>query len=153
MHEIQQWSDERLEAVHDYIQWLFPLPEPSPVNPLAPLITASTVEAFAAQPDLRQKLRVSLGRMLRFYGLQQDRNIVTPASNFAARADNWLWPGNHNHLRITRILKCCALLGLRDEARAFLNCLEGIYAEERRKDQPGITPTSLQYWRAALREA
>ena len=29
LHEIQRWSDDQLEKVHDYIQWLFPLPEPS----------------------------------------------------------------------------------------------------------------------------
>ena len=68
--QIQQWPDERLEAVHDFIQWLFPLPEPSPVNPLAPVLDRETVEAFAARPELRENLRVSFLRMLRFYGLE-----------------------------------------------------------------------------------
>lgn len=26
LHEIQSWPDGKLETVHDYIQWLFPLP-------------------------------------------------------------------------------------------------------------------------------
>jgi hypothetical protein len=26
LREIQQWPDDQLEAVHDYIQWLFPCP-------------------------------------------------------------------------------------------------------------------------------
>jgi len=36
LHEIQQWPGGQLEAVQDYIQWLFPLPEPSGFNAAAP---------------------------------------------------------------------------------------------------------------------
>jgi hypothetical protein len=149
VHEIQQWPDERLEAVHDFIQWLFPLAEPSPVNPLAPVLDRTTVEAFAARPELRQSLRLSFLRMLRFYGLEMrpgPPQAVGLAANFSERAANWLDPGNHNHLRITRILKSLALLGLRDEASWFLACLETIYAQE-----PGrISAVSLRFWRAAI---
>jgi hypothetical protein len=156
LREILQWSDDRLESVHDYIQWLFPLPEPSQVNPQAPLVKETTVQAFAEREELRVNLRASLDRMLRFYGLELFDGPpveVIRADNFIARAGNWLWAGNHNHLRITRILKCCTLLGLAAEARAFLACLEDIYAEERRKPhaQPNtrITAESMRYWRNA----
>ena len=37
--EIWSWDAARLEGVHDYIQWLFPLPEPSAFNPQAPILT------------------------------------------------------------------------------------------------------------------
>jgi len=37
--EIQEWPDDQLESVHDYIQWLFPLPEPSGFNVAAPVLT------------------------------------------------------------------------------------------------------------------
>jgi hypothetical protein len=149
LHEIQQWPDERLEAVHDFIQWLFPLAEPSPVNPLAPVLDRKTIEAFAAQPELRRSLRISFVHMLRFYGLEMQPGppqTVALTANFPERAANWLHPGNHNHLRITRILKSLTLLGLREEARGLLACLETIYA-----DQPGkISPVSLRFWRAAI---
>jgi hypothetical protein len=148
-HQIQHWPDETLEAVHDFIQWLFPLAEPSPVNPLAPVLDRETMQAFAAQPDLRQSLRVSFVRMLRFYGLEIDPGppaAIKRAANFPQRAAVWLHPGNHNHLRITRILKSLALLGLREDAEAFLECLEAIYAEA-----PGkISAASLRFWRAAI---
>jgi Opioid growth factor receptor (OGFr) conserved region len=149
VHQIQQWPDQRLEAVHDFIQWLFPLPEPSPVNPLAPVLDRETIQAFAARPDLRENLRVSFLRMLRFYGLEMQSGspqAVRLAANFPERAANWLHAGNHNHLRITRILKSLALLGLPGEANAFLECLETIYAGE-----PGkISAVSLGFWRAAI---
>jgi len=32
LHEIQHRPDEQLESIHDYIQWLFPLPERSGFN-------------------------------------------------------------------------------------------------------------------------
>ena len=149
LHQIQEWPDERLEAVHDFIQWLFPLSEPSPVNPLAPVLGRETVRAFAAQPELRETLRRSFVRMLRFYGLEWKPGpppSVRLAANYRQRAANWLHPGNHNHPRITRILKSLALLGLMQEASSFLHCLETIYAEE-----PGkISAVSLRFWRAAI---
>src|SRR5687767_14960180 len=47
LDEILAWDDDRLEAIHDYIQWLFPTRQPSGVNPFAPLVTDATVRAFA----------------------------------------------------------------------------------------------------------
>ena len=102
--------------------------------------------AFAAQPELRQNLRVSFLRMLRFYGLEMKSGAVQPAANFQQRAANWLQTGNHNHLRITRILKSLTLLGLAEESGALLECLETICAEH-----PGkISAVSLRFWRAAI---
>ncbi len=66
---IQSWSDEQLEAVHDYVQWLFPLPERSAFNPGAPLLSAADIEAFHAGAELRGRLLASFRRMLAFYGL------------------------------------------------------------------------------------
>ena len=43
--EIWGWDDERLEQVHDYIQWLFPLREPSAFNPGAPVLTRAAISA------------------------------------------------------------------------------------------------------------
>ena len=36
---ILAWDDDRLEAVHDYIQWVFPTRRPSGVNAAAPLVS------------------------------------------------------------------------------------------------------------------
>src|SRR5438105_15924131 len=66
---ILAWDDDRLEAVHDYIQWVFPTRRPSGVNPSAPLVTDATVRAFEQDAALRARLREALDRMLIFYGL------------------------------------------------------------------------------------
>jgi len=67
---------------------------------------------------------------------------------FEARASNWLRPGNHNLLRLTRILRSLTLLGLPVHALALLNTLEKIATE--RLDV--ITDTTLEFWRAAVNE-
>src|SRR5207248_5177716 len=106
---ILAWDDDRLEAVHDYIQWVFPTRQPSGVNPFAPLITEATVAAFGQDATLRDRLREALDRMLAFYGLAWSGNrIEIDRGRFPARSRVWLQPGNHNHLRLTRILDSLA---------------------------------------------
>lgn len=156
LHEIHRWSDEQLESVHDYIQWLFPLPEPSGFNPTAPILTRESVRDFRTRPELQQKLRISFLRMLKFYGLEihsSERPNVTRSSAFAARATVWLSAGNHNHLRITRILKSVRLLGLELEAKAFFECLAEIYSDEESKPLPAISEETFLFWQEAVGEA
>jgi hypothetical protein len=78
---------------------------------------------------------------------------VDRAPNFAAKATGWLFPGNHNHLRITRILRCLTVLGLEAEAAAFLECLAEIYEDEQDKPLPAITDETMLYWRDAVGDA
>ena len=152
LHEIQQWTDRQLEAVHDYIQWLFPLPEPSGFNLAAPVLDRESIQEFRKRPDLQEKLRVSFLRMMDFYGLDVrsgEQVTVNRTSNFAAKATVWLSPGNHNHLRITRILRCLSLLGLEAEANAFFDCLSESYEDEQNKPIPAISDETMLYWREA----
>ena len=148
--DIWAWDDERLESVHDYIQWLFPLPEPSAFNPAAPILTEAAVAAFRADPHLQQRLLRSLATMLAFYGLALSAGSggaprIQPAAAFAAKSRGWLHPGNHNHLRMTRILTSLRLLGLGDHARAFYACLIDVA-----RDHPhAVSETTLAYWQRA----
>jgi hypothetical protein len=131
LEEILAWPDDRLEAVHDFIQWLFPLPERSSANPAAPTLDPSTIAAFHATPLLRDRLHQAFERMLRFYGLVwvAERSAVERLPSFRERAQNWLWPMNHNHLRLTRILRSTLLLGLEAESKALFQALNAIYRE------------------------
>jgi hypothetical protein len=122
--EILSWGDDRLEAVHDFIQWVFPTRQPSGVNPDAPLASDATAAAFAADAVLRDRLRGALDRLLAFYGLRrQGPRIEIDPSGFPLRSRVWLRPGNHNHLRLTRIMQSLAALGQRDDAVALQRCL------------------------------
>jgi hypothetical protein len=133
LSEILAWPDEDLEDIHDFIQWLFPLPEPSGANPSAPTLDADDIAEFHTTPVMRQRLRQALDRMLHFYGLARDQQSPAPAivraPNFRDRAENWLRPMNHNHLRLTRILRSTLLLGLEAESKALFDALNAIYRE------------------------
>jgi hypothetical protein len=89
--------------------------------------------------------------MLAFYGLRQvaasggaDRIEIDPV-RFPDRAANWLHPGNHNHLRLTRIMESLSALGLPAEARALQRCLLEDVCEG-----PGpqrVTRGTMEFWR------
>jgi hypothetical protein len=147
--EVLAWNDERLEAVHDYIQWVFPTRQPSGVNPLAPLVSDDTVRAFARDAGLRDRLRQAFDRMLLFYGLRRSEGRVEiDRQRFPARGRIWLHPGNHNHLRLTRIMESVATLGLRAEARALQRCLLEDVSGAAGAD--GISARTIGFWRRAI---
>lgn len=143
--DIWSWDARRLEMIHDYIQWLFPLPEPSRFNPDAPLLTAAEMAAFEEDADLQARALKSLDVMLQFFGLERKDVVITRGGGFAR--PHWLEPLNHNYLRLTRILLFLGHAGLRTEARALLACLEDIAVREGRG---AITPRTLTFWRAAV---
>jgi hypothetical protein len=131
--EILAWADDRLEAIHNFIQWLFPLPEPSGANPHAPILDPATIRTFNSSIAMQERLRLSFRRMMRFYGFRQYSTpagiVMECAPDFTARAENWLWPMNHNHLRLTRILRSTLLLGLGAESKALFYALNALYRE------------------------
>lgn len=123
------FDDRALEYTHDFIQWLFPLRERSGANPAAPRLDDTTVEAFRSRTELRANLRRSYDRMLAFY-----------------KADlGWLTPGNHNHLRLTRMMISLRALGLEAEARELYG-----YVTDLTTKRGSVTPDTLRYWREAM---
>ncbi len=74
--EIWAWDRRRLEMVHDFIQWLFPLPDPSRFNPDAPILSTADQAAFRADADLRARVRRSLDLMMEFLGLVRRGNTI-----------------------------------------------------------------------------
>ena len=145
--EITRQDDDWLELTHDYIQWLFPLEEPSRVTPWAPTVTRDVREAFLHDELLRQQLKASFLRMLRFYGLTYRDGQIGKGPNWAERKGEWFTQRTHNNLRITRILKSLALLGLRPLAEDFVEGLEALRVSEA---QCGVGETAFRYWREAL---
>jgi hypothetical protein len=147
LQRLWSWSNDELEQVHDFIQWMFPLREPSRFNPDAPLLTAADVAAFRGDAFLRSRLTKSFERILVFLGLSLAENgTVVEGPNFSERVPEiWATP-NHNWLRITRILKSLALLGLDREAKSLFRRLEAFYTEH----QFPITADTFQYWTEAI---
>lgn len=151
--DIHCWSFDELEDTHDYIQWLFPLRKHSPVNPSAPVLDSEVIAAFRSRQDLQDAVVRSLETMLRFYGFELERSGDEPrvrcSRQFEARASNWMAPGNHNHLRITRILTCLRTLGLSKHAKALFRALQEVYWSETQNKSHAITAESYSFWKSA----
>ena len=67
---------------------------------------------------------------------------------FERRAADWLEPGNHNHLRLTRIMQSLASLGLAAEARGLQRCLLEDIAPGPGRGR--ITSDTLRFWSSAV---
>ncbi|MGE3808903.1 MAG: opioid growth factor receptor-related protein [Gemmataceae bacterium] len=138
-------SDEDLETGHDFIQVLFPLPERSQAIPGAPVIDEAALAEFRDNATIQANLLRSFERMLNFYGFKLDkpRKEVAKADDFRRKAENWLFPNDHNHLRITRMMKCLRAVGLGDYAAAFYRALAPL------ADPKHVTAETLRYWQTA----
>jgi hypothetical protein len=66
LSDILAWSDSKLELQHDYIQWLFPVPEASAYSWDAPVLSRADVDAFMEREEIRTNLRRAWVRMMRY---------------------------------------------------------------------------------------
>ena len=122
-------TDHQAEATHDYIQWLFPLDEPSRSVNGAPVLTELDIdeikESILVQGNLAKSARWFLG--------------------FLERNDHWIKKYNHNHLRITRVIKSLRLLASDKAADEFKN----IVFEYLGDDLNLIDPKARSFWNSA----
>lgn len=103
LFDVLAMDNAALERNHDFIQWLFPLREPSRAVPDAPVLTDADVEAIRESGMAQYALAAATDRMDAFYRATHD----------------WLMPNDHNHLRITRIIRSLRLLVGDEQADAF----------------------------------
>ena len=144
LSDLWDFPDEEMEAIHDFIQWMFPLREPSQFNPHAPLLTDADIAAFQADPRLRANLLRSFERFLAFLGLKYEDGRVAKASDFDRKREVFTQP-NHNWLRITRVLTSTRILGMESASRAFFSSLKGL----RDAGEATITADTFGYWERA----
>ena len=109
-----QQTDHQAETNHDYIQWMFPLDEPSRSVSGAPVLTELEIDEIRqsslAQANLAKSARWFLG--------------------FLERNDHWITKYNHNHLRITRVIKSLRLLTSDEAADEFRDKVFGYLGDE-----------------------
>lgn len=92
--QILGWDPNKFDQDHDFIQWLFPLQEPSEFNKNAPLLDPET--RIAIINDVSAMCNVARA-FLKFQNFMKEYN--------------WATPNNHNFLRISRVIKSLVLLG------------------------------------------
>lgn len=168
LDQILGWDFNKLESIHNYIQWLFPLTDRSSANWNAPVLTQADIEIFRSSEVIRENLLRSFNRMMSFYGfeiVQQDDaalpeeafpDPVNPRGtnpvflnksvDFPERASNWLTRGNHNFLRLTRIMKSLKLANLDGYAHALSGELKKLYESDYGSV---IGSTTFHYWEDA----
>jgi hypothetical protein len=124
------FDDASIEAVHDFIQWLFPLPVASRAQPHSPVLAKAELEAIRRDPVAVGNLKRASKRMATFY----------------IANDHWLTPFDHNHLRITRIITSLRLIAGPAAAQEFYAAI----ADRVRTSPMAVNSRSLRFWSEAL---
>lgn len=130
-----------LEHTHDYIQWLFPIPEPGRFNGFAPLLGDVERAAFLNDELLRANQRHSLDVMLAFFGLARQERNIEPLSELNMRDHIWLKRGGHNHLRISRIIRSLYMCHQQELSEAFQKAVIDIGAQ-----RGAVSRQTIGYW-------
>ena len=122
-------TDYQAESTHDYIQWLFPLDEPSRSVNGAPILTELDIdeikESSLAQANLAKSASWFLG--------------------FLRRNQHWVTKYDHNHLRITRAIKSLRLLASNEAADEFKKMVFEYLGD----DLNLIDPKASSFWNSA----
>ena len=107
---------------------MFPLPEASKMQPKSPVAEQGDFDAIGTDPVLKMRMMAALGRYIAFLD----------------RTTQWRQPRDHNHLRITRVIRCLGFCGLNDAAFEFCE-----YA----KHEVGklVGKETVWYWEEALK--
>ncbi|KAM6494234.1 Opioid growth factor receptor (OGFr) conserved region domain containing protein [Amanita muscaria] len=154
-----QWFGdyETLERRHGFIQWLFPIREHG-LNFLSQPLQKHEVAVLTADPTLRRRVLRSYKLMLDFYGMQ----LISPETgligrvaaprNYSTRYHN-LIRSPHNYLRISRILKCLAELGLEWLNAGFLLHVLSEQSESNELNTAGIIHSMDHWWSNCIRNA
>ena len=104
---IMAFDDQAIESTHDFIQWMFPLDEPSRSHPGAPVLDPFEIDEI-------KRSQVAL------------ENLVQSADwyfGFLQRHDHWIRQYDHNHLRISRAIKSLRLLVSDEVADQFKSAI------------------------------
>ena len=128
--EMQCLSDYKIDRSNDVIRWMFPIDIPSKLYPdVAPVLTKEDVERMEKDQIVQSAIQTSLTRMIVFY----EHN------------DYWVTMRNHNFPRITRILRCLWLAGMKHDYVCLQKALDEVYTE-----YPDIIEEeTFYYWKNA----
>lgn len=110
--DILAFTHEDLECDHEFIQWLFPLLEPSQMVPSAPCLEEQYITLIKSSITAQVSLENGLLLMSGFYRATR----------------HWLQEGDHNHRRITRIIKSTDMLLRPSAALSFYTNILSIFA-------------------------
>ena len=123
---IMAFDDQTIESTHDFIQWMFPLDEPSRSHPGAPVLDLFEIEEIKSSEVALENLLQSADW---YFG-------------FLQRHNHWIRQYDHNHLRISRVIKSLRLLvsdEVADQFKAAILDFLGVNIS-------AISERSREYW-------
>jgi hypothetical protein len=155
LQDMIDFTDEEMEANHDYIQWMFPLHEKSGFNDDCPVLTpeiASVIEDYWHEHPESCLQGEAWRRVLDFYGIGDtcNRTGVGPHSRTYNhdRIKEWCYDGNHNLLRITRIIRSLRLFD--DDLLAEYFYKDISFAQDFISND--LSERTNDYWRKAMED-
>lgn len=135
IEDIWNLSYNKKEYLHNYIQRIFPTNQVSKFDADAETIIKDEAAVFAKNKIIIANMKKSYDVMLDFYGLKQYERY---------KLENWLVKYNHNHLRLTRMLKSLRMFGLNKEAKELYKKLMEVAKNK-------VAPVALRNWEEAVK--
>ena len=130
LRDIWDFDDKAIEQTHDFIQWMFPLTEKSMSVPGVPTLSPDDIAAIRTSEVARANLEKSAHWYL----------------GFLQRNDHWIKSYDHNHLRITRVIKALNLLLSQRVALTLLNSVLEVAGDE----VNSVNQNAIRFWRVAV---
>lgn len=127
--DIWKFNDTQIENTHTFIQWVFPTDEPSRATPGSPILDEEEIVKIQNSEQAKQNIKKSADWYF----------------NFLRRNNFWRKSYDHNHLRITRMLKSLRLLCGDDDADYFKEQFWQILGA----DMTVIPSKTIEYWEDA----
>lgn len=129
LQDILNFSDYEIENTHDFIQWVFPLAEASRSNFTAPILEKFEIEEIRSS----NVAKINIINASQWYLL------------FLKRQNHWIRDYDHNHLRITRVIKSLRLLVSNESADSFHDDIKNQLRDHIHK----INEKAVRFWNNA----
>ena len=129
LSDIWDFRDIDIERNHDFIQIVFPLDTPSNFSSHGYYVDNPKLLSILKNDDVVKNNIIKSSKW--FY-------------EFLKRNQHWRKPEDHNHLRITRVIKCLRLIVSDEDADNYYEKIMGLL-----ENQNQINQKSLQFWKEA----
>ena len=129
LSHVWKFNDTQIENTHTFIQWVFPTNEASRATPESPVLDEEQILEIQNSDQAKQNLSKSADWYF----------------DFLRRNSFWRKPHDHNHLRITRVIKSLRLLCGDDEADYFKEQFWQLLGT----DISQIPSRTIEYWEDA----
>ena len=96
---------------------------------------------------IQKNLNLNLIRILKFFGFEVTLDKNSKIIRLVAKNDGVVFnPGDHNSLRLTRVLKCLKIFGLDNEYNLIINSIDSNKEIMTKIQKNSTLKNSYEYW-------